>query len=169
VLDGARVRALRAGLRASSGLLRRGHLHQLRRELGDRGRRLLRAVGLVRSAQPAAVRDLGAISHRVSPVVLSLQPELLAGDRVLGESRTMNGDLARTVEHGGCGRMSHPARIRGGIGGDAASPPMFTVSSPPIFIAKACRPYITLLVRSEEHTSELQSRSDLVCRLLLEK
>src|SRR5579875_4052228 len=27
----------------------------------------------------------------------------------------------------------------------------------------------TLLVRSEEHTSELQSHSDLVCRLLLEK
>src|SRR5206468_6931811 len=27
----------------------------------------------------------------------------------------------------------------------------------------------TSLVRSEEHTSELQSRSDLVCRLLLEK
>src|SRR2546428_9414672 len=26
-----------------------------------------------------------------------------------------------------------------------------------------------LLFRSEEHTSELQSRSDLVCRLLLEK
>src|SRR5260221_10557549 len=26
-----------------------------------------------------------------------------------------------------------------------------------------------LLVRSEEHTSELQSHSDLVCRLLLEK
>src|SRR2546428_8456867 len=27
----------------------------------------------------------------------------------------------------------------------------------------------TVTVRSEEHTSELQSRSDLVCRLLLEK
>src|SRR5438874_8007222 len=27
----------------------------------------------------------------------------------------------------------------------------------------------SLLVRSEEHTSELQSRRDLVCRLLLEK
>src|SRR2546428_3002855 len=26
-----------------------------------------------------------------------------------------------------------------------------------------------MLMRSEEHTSELQSRSDLVCRLLLEK
>src|SRR2546428_6446602 len=28
---------------------------------------------------------------------------------------------------------------------------------------------LKLLIRSEEHTSELQSRSDLVCRLLLEK
>src|SRR2546421_9627495 len=28
---------------------------------------------------------------------------------------------------------------------------------------------VILIVRSEEHTSELQSRSDLVCRLLLEK
>src|SRR5690349_22345927 len=27
----------------------------------------------------------------------------------------------------------------------------------------------TVIVRSEEHTSELQSRRDLVCRLLLEK
>src|SRR5690606_39947402 len=27
----------------------------------------------------------------------------------------------------------------------------------------------TILLRSEEHTSELQSREDLVCRLLLEK
>src|SRR5438034_6028313 len=28
---------------------------------------------------------------------------------------------------------------------------------------------LSLVVRSEEHTSELQSHSDLVCRLLLEK
>src|SRR5699024_12183979 len=28
---------------------------------------------------------------------------------------------------------------------------------------------ITIILRSEEHTSELQSRFDLVCRLLLEK
>src|SRR3989440_9626254 len=32
-----------------------------------------------------------------------------------------------------------------------------------------CSPYPRLTSRSEEHTSELQSRSDLVCRLLLEK
>src|SRR2546421_7717983 len=29
--------------------------------------------------------------------------------------------------------------------------------------------YVKKSIRSEEHTSELQSRSDLVCRLLLEK
>src|SRR3989440_9553620 len=28
---------------------------------------------------------------------------------------------------------------------------------------------VTMTIRSEEHTSELQSRSELVCRLLLEK
>src|SRR2546421_9363584 len=31
------------------------------------------------------------------------------------------------------------------------------------------RPDLDQIYRSEEHTSELQSRSDLVCRLLLEK
>src|SRR5690554_7098546 len=34
--------------------------------------------------------------------------------------------------------------------------------------ALACR-YNSFLIRSEEHTSELQSRPHLVCRLLLEK
>src|SRR2546428_8380281 len=33
----------------------------------------------------------------------------------------------------------------------------------------ACTPSTAKNTRSEEHTSELQSRSDLVCRLLLEK
>src|SRR5438034_5689860 len=35
--------------------------------------------------------------------------------------------------------------------------------------AKPCRPHPPRDSRSEEHTSELQSHSDLVCRLLLEK
>ena len=47
-----------------------------------------------------------------------------------------------------------------------------TTSNPELI--KYCRSYpekfsVTLLKRSEEHTSELQSHSDLVCRLLLEK
>src|SRR5438034_7356301 len=40
--------------------------------------------------------------------------------------------------------------------------------SPPA-LAPEPPPPITLKPRSEEHTSELQSHSDLVCRLLLEK
>src|SRR5437868_12110672 len=53
----------------------------------------------------------------------------------------------------------------------AATSPMAKASGPslsmivPLPWARA----ITVRVRSEEHTSELQSRFDLVCRLLLEK
>src|SRR2546422_8413952 len=36
-------------------------------------------------------------------------------------------------------------------------------------ISAEVRPVMTLVARSEEHTSELQSRLHLVCRLLLEK
>src|SRR5712664_5031946 len=35
--------------------------------------------------------------------------------------------------------------------------------------SRACRWWRPTSARSEEHTSELQSRSDLVCRLLLER
>src|SRR2546421_5299057 len=36
-------------------------------------------------------------------------------------------------------------------------------------IVTGVQTYAVFCLRSEEHTSELQSRSDLVCRLLLEK
>src|SRR5207249_7277199 len=38
-----------------------------------------------------------------------------------------------------------------------------------ILMSSCTRPSDVAIVRSEEHTSELQSRFDLVCRLLLEK
>src|SRR5690349_22638834 len=38
-----------------------------------------------------------------------------------------------------------------------------------IFAANASASHAKMAQRSEEHTSELQSRRDLVCRLLLEK
>src|SRR2546428_7241659 len=62
--------------------------------------------------------------------------------------------------------------------------PSTTLSRPPSPRRRTCRPAANTraktaralprigpaaLRRSEEHTSELQSRSDLVCRLLLEK
>src|SRR2546421_4154312 len=37
------------------------------------------------------------------------------------------------------------------------------------FVTRSTPLWISVTNRSEEHTSELQSRSDLVCRLLLEK
>src|SRR3989449_4055926 len=41
--------------------------------------------------------------------------------------------------------------------------------SPYVPIGHWATPYLEHLIRSEEHTSELQSRLHLVCRLLLEK
>src|SRR3989442_11342151 len=59
------------------------------------------------------------------------------------------------------------AVIEGGIQGDAATAAIIANCLPAIAIiaAVAASPWI----RSEEHTSELQSRPHLVCRLLLEK
>src|SRR5206468_8249848 len=46
------------------------------------------------------------------------------------------------------------------------SPTMCRPAQTTEFCMSVC---VCTLIRSEEHTSELQSRSDLVCRLLLEK
>src|SRR3712207_8100471 len=54
---------------------------------------------------------------------------------------------------------------------DSSSPPQPTISAKALVTAAtaAQRAFITSPPRSEEHTSELQSRQYLVCRLLLEK
>src|SRR5699024_11302598 len=46
---------------------------------------------------------------------------------------------------------------------------IYEQSDDPSVIASDTNVLDTLQIRSEEHTSELQSRFDLVCRLLLEK
>src|SRR5207249_8214816 len=48
---------------------------------------------------------------------------------------------------------------------------LFRTLHPQPIVLKPSSPSLpgSMLVRSEEHTSELQSRFDLVCRLLLEK
>src|SRR5688572_16239604 len=62
-----------------------------------------------------------------------------------------------------------------GTPGFGATPPVtslptWTMMRTPIASAKRNAPQSKILVsRSEEHTSELQSQSNLVCRLLLEK
>src|SRR2546427_5406720 len=63
-----------------------------------------------------------------------------------------------------CHAQRHPA-ARGGTDGCRDDPPP---RNRPLTVAhRRCRP--SRAQRSEEHTSELQSQSNLVCRLLLEK
>src|SRR5207249_10763577 len=61
-----------------------------------------------------------------------------------------------------CGVTPAPAGPRRERASDASTPNPITAPS-----LRAAEP--TRRIRSEEHTSELQSRFDLVCRLLLEK
>src|SRR2546430_7313465 len=50
-----------------------------------------------------------------------------------------------------------------------AEPAPLKLASPPKLPASAAPVRLSAQARSEEHTSELQSQSNLVCRLLLEK
>src|SRR5438874_7366099 len=59
---------------------------------------------------------------------------------------------------------SRPTRSCAFVTGNAWSATTLRAPLPPLTKAAASSPW-----RSEEHTSELQSRRDLVCRLLLEK
>src|SRR5206468_11378769 len=72
-----------------------------------------------------------------------LRPRIVTGgaEELLGRDRVL----------AGFGNVGHPELLLGGPDGVLAEPGKDPVA------------------RSEEHTSELQSRSDLVCRLLLEK
>src|SRR5947207_8667143 len=76
------------------------------------------------------------------------------------------------IDHGGADAMSAPfAFWRGdGLLSDMASPkhPLDQLYRRPGFMIRRAH-QIAVSLRSEEHTSELQSHSDLVCRLLLEK
>src|SRR2546430_6621338 len=51
----------------------------------------------------------------------------------------------------------------------AVGPVMHRSPTEPLSVFQAAEDALHLLLRSEEHTSELQSQSNLVCRLLLEK
>src|SRR2546426_5588921 len=51
----------------------------------------------------------------------------------------------------------------------ARSNPQSAIHNPQLLHVRRPRPMLTKTPRSEEHTSELQSPCNLVCRLLLEK
>src|SRR5206468_6970582 len=101
-----------------------------------------------------------------------------AGSPIDGTSDRLGRAPARPFGHGppspiarSCGRSAastHPIWSSSGTPSSAA--PCTTSSRlTPRANALSLSFFLTLETRSEEHTSELQSRSDLVCRLLLEK
>src|SRR3712207_7203276 len=67
------------------------------------------------------------------------------------------------------GRAGDRRRARGAVGGAGGQASAAAVSSAGSGSPSGTWRIATLFMRSEEHTSELQSRQYLVCRLLLEK
>src|SRR6266540_5227202 len=81
------------------------------------------------------------------------------------------------IEHVGAGRLDQRREPVAAKGGGRVLPraaavvePGDEVRPPAAFPGRRClQPLLRIGRRSEEHTSELQSHHDLVCRLLLEK
>src|SRR5438034_10625470 len=62
-----------------------------------------------------------------------------------------------------------PILITGARGGRPASTSSYMAATWARVVWSTTRAHVAAMYRSEEHTSELQSHSELVCRLLLEK
>src|SRR5207237_9470953 len=76
------------------------------------------------------------------------------------DARHPESALGETRHTSRCGTRTRPAR---------SSPARNACASPPAAPAAPPTPALASPSRSEEHTSELQSHLNLVCRLLLEK
>src|SRR5690606_17565828 len=95
-------------------------------------------------------------------------------DRVDHRSSTASTRLCDDPRNGK-GRRAERGAMAGGEGFEPSligpEPIGLPLPHPPMLAARFIVPHSSLLdnTRSEEHTSELQSRENLVCRLLLEK
>src|SRR5438105_11911263 len=90
-------------------------------------------------------RPFVIIGERINPT----GRKILAAEMAAGDFSRVEADARAQVEAG-----AHMLDVNAGI----------PLADEPAILARAIQ-----LVQSEEHTSELQSRVDLVCRLLLEK
>src|SRR5690606_40595158 len=94
------------------------------------------------SAIGSVMRKIRSRREKRTPVEGSLAGRL--------PPRGAGSNFFRKFKHKACGQV----RLQGAPGGEQCNP----------FATRSWSP-----LRSEEHTSELQSRENLVCRLLLEK
>src|SRR5438034_7911978 len=102
---------------------------------------------------------LGSPAQGFSPVPEHRRPTVPAA-LLVRQTRVRLGNQTAAVSVPRCRLWPRPT----GLALPSALPPVGTSRAVLVPTASALRP-----VRSEEHTSELQSHSDLVCRLLLEK
>src|SRR3712207_7120966 len=75
--------------------------------------------------------------------------------------------LFRSIDHGRVIAQGTSDELKGQVGGERLEVTVGAVDQLPK--ARAALDQVGIGERSEEHTSELQSRQYLVCRLLLEK
>src|SRR5712664_2977672 len=109
-------------------------------------------------------------SCRGDSTTSSLAPRGLIMSNMPTPSRTSSHSIRKYASGSGTTRMVHPGPFAVEPSGRyaAISGPV-RCSAPGQYAQSVCRGGFAFGRRSEEHTSELQSRSDLVCRLLLEK
>src|SRR2546427_2740705 len=96
----------------------------------------------------------------------------MAGKRTTAESFGVGRGISRVPRIGGHGPLSGSAAFAPGtVSGRMAFPPVTSKTLVKQINQKEKRLALraAIAARSEEHTSELQSQSNLVCRLLLEK
>src|SRR3712207_3250635 len=107
-------------------------------------------------------------------------PAILASGDVSSPTTTLEGGHApsppRTTKTGQGARITTPSETLPTTSRFTAFSPRLPIATKPTpnssassAISSAGRPSLKCFLRSEEHTSELQSRQYLVCRLLLEK
>src|SRR5690349_22496370 len=109
---------------------------------------------------PAAPDHVGLVTEAVRAIRQQYQIEILVGgdQRVHDKQGVAGRDV---VVHGAVSKQQLSLEIPGvGLVGFVCIV---------VAVASAGQQALVALARSEEHTSELQSRRDLVCRLLLEK
>src|SRR5690625_3647572 len=123
---------------------------------------------------PLAESAIGGLSIGLALEGYRPVPEIQFFGFVFEVMDSINGQMARTRYRSG-GTKTQPITIRSPFGGGVNTPELHADSlegliaqQPGIKVVIPSTPYDAKGLRSEEHTSELQSRGHLVCRLLLE-
>src|SRR3989441_1335183 len=139
--------------------------------LAARGSNIELIADLCRKYSPRAVAllDAGALD-RLAQLLPAPRPELLKGaDGLVALTRDVEADVVVSALVGGVGLLPTMAAILAGRTVALANKETLVVAGSLMTAAARARGVKLLPVRSEEHTSELQSLAYLVCRLLLEK